>query len=168
MSGCLAASVHGHIVNTMTHTVSVAEVLRRIVNEFPIEEPVSHAYDLITSLKVSFRSILSRRRILSGRFAIRELMVFTDYVREPYISQLVENWTTVTGDLFKAAQTTTIIVAQSLAEHRDQDAGRSIDGGNGADTLKCPPFRRTDRLVWLAPMNYRGKPSCAWNGDGFR
>ncbi|MNH40892.1 hypothetical protein D3C79_1022780 [compost metagenome] len=41
-------------------------------------------------------------------------MVFTDDVRDGYISQPVENWTKVTRDLFKEARTNTNIVAQSL------------------------------------------------------
>lgn len=51
---------------------------------------------------------------MSGRFAIREIMVFTDDVRDRYISQPVENWTKVTRDLFKEARANTNIVAQSL------------------------------------------------------
>ncbi len=42
------------------------------------------------------------------------IMVFTDNVRDRYISQPVENWTKVTRDLFKEARTNTNIVAQSL------------------------------------------------------
>ncbi|WHS33942.1 ATPase, T2SS/T4P/T4SS family [Brucella sp. NM4] len=114
MSGCLAASVQGHIVNTTTHAGSVAEALRRIVNEFPPEEQVSRAYDLITSLKVLIAQHLVPTADLNGRFAIREFMVFTDDVRDRYISQPVENWTKVTRDLFKEARTNTNIVAQSL------------------------------------------------------
>ncbi|AIK40976.1 type IV pilus twitching motility protein PilT [Brucella anthropi] len=114
MSGCLAASVQGHIVNTTTHAGSVAEALRRIVNEFPPEEQVSRAYDLITSLKVLIAQHLVPTPDLSGRFAIREFMVFTDDVRDRYISQPVENWTKVTRDLFKEARINTNIVAQSL------------------------------------------------------
>ncbi|MND69804.1 Twitching mobility protein [compost metagenome] len=114
MSGCLAASVQGHIINTTTHAGSVAEALRRIVNEFPPEEQVSRAYDLITSLKVLIAQHLVPTPDLSGRFAIREFMVFTDDVRDGYISQPVENWTKVTRDLFKEARTNTNIVAQSL------------------------------------------------------
>ncbi len=68
----------------------------------------------LTSLKVVIAQHLVPTPDLSGRFAIREFMVFTDDVQDRYISQPVENWTKVTRDLFKEARTNTNIVAQSL------------------------------------------------------
>ncbi|GLU29907.1 ATPase, T2SS/T4P/T4SS family [Brucella sp. NBRC 12950] len=119
MSGCLAASVQGHIVNTTTHAGSVAEALRRMVLEFPADEQASRAYDLITSLKVVVAQHLVPTPDYSGRFAIREFMIFTDAARDRFASAPFDNWTKVASDVFKDAKNDGRLIARSLPQSID-------------------------------------------------
>ena len=126
MSGCLAASVQGHIVNTTTHAGSVAEALRRMVLEFPAGEQTGRAYDLITSLKVLIAQHLVPTPDRSGRFAIREYMVFTDDVRDRFASVHFDSWPTVANQIFEEAEHSGKYIAKSLKQNVKEKMAQGI------------------------------------------
>ncbi|GAA5629223.1 hypothetical protein Brsp05_04522 [Brucella sp. NBRC 12953] len=125
MSGCLAAALQGHIVNTTTHAGSVAETLRRMVLEFPPAEQKIRASDLVTALRLVVVQHLVPGPDFRGRCVVREFLVFTDMVRDRFVSTPFEHWTRLVSDIFKEAHCDHRLVARAL----NQSIKRKINAG---------------------------------------
>ncbi|ASY61390.1 ATPase, T2SS/T4P/T4SS family [Sinorhizobium sp. CCBAU 05631] len=115
MSGCIAASIQGHIVNTTTHAGSVAEGLRRMAMEFPPEEQASRAFDLISSLQIFIVQHLIRTTNGTRRYAVREFLVFDDDVRDRFLDKPIDAWSAVVRQLLKEGMESSKVIARPLA-----------------------------------------------------
>lgn len=116
MSGCIAASIQGHIVNTTTHAGSVAEGLRRMAMEFPPEEQASRAFDLISSLQIFVVQHLIRTTDGTKRFVAREFLVFDDDVRDRFLDKPIDGWSAVVRQLLKEGTKSSKVIARPLAQ----------------------------------------------------
>lgn len=116
MSGCIAASIQGHIVNTTTHAGSVAEGLRRMAMEFPAEEQAARAFDLISSLQIFITQHLIRTSDGTRRFAVREFLVFDDDVRDRFLDKPIDGWSAVVRQLLKEGMKSDKVIARPLAQ----------------------------------------------------
>ncbi len=80
--GVIAAADSGHIVYSTLHAGSVAAAFPRMVNLFTVSERGSKMYEIIEVLRLVVVQRLVRRADGKGRIALREILVFTDEVRE--------------------------------------------------------------------------------------
>lgn len=131
ISGCLAAALQGHIVNTTTHAGSIAETLRRMVLEFPAAEQKSRAYDLITALRLVVVQHLVPTTDFSARCVVREFLVFTDRIRDRFVSTPFEDWTRLVNDIFSITCRDRQVIARSLTQSIEMriDTGRLTHQG---------------------------------------
>jgi len=100
ISAVMEAALTGHPVYTTLHSNGVAEVMRRLVTTFPAGERHGRTLDLIETI----RMIIWQRLIPKTdgkRIALREYLVFDEYVRDRLAQEDPENVTKVTRKLLK-------------------------------------------------------------------
>ncbi len=100
IGAAMEAALTGHPVYTTLHSNGVAEVMRRLVTTFPSEERNGRTLDLIETIRL----IIWQKLLPSTdgkRIALREFLVFDDYIRDRLLQEDPENVTNVTRQLLK-------------------------------------------------------------------
>lgn len=88
----ITASMTGHLVYGTLHANSVVEVIRRMVNVFPVEEQNARGQDIIASVRLVVGQMLLPSTD-GKRVAIREYLVFTDELKEELLQTSLDNIT---------------------------------------------------------------------------
>ena len=94
VGGLIRASITGHAVYSTTHTNSVPMSIQRLADEFPRETQWSIIVDLIDAMRLLFHQRLVRRPD-GGRVALREILVFTEEVRQTLMNSDLDNYVQV-------------------------------------------------------------------------
>lgn len=100
ISAVMEAALTGHPVYTTLHSNGVAEVMRRLVTTFPADERHGRTLDLIETIRLIIWQKLVPRPD-GKRIALREYLVFDEYVRDRLSQEDPENVTSVTRQLLK-------------------------------------------------------------------
>ena len=86
MTAVLEAALTGHPVYTTLHSNGVAETIRRLVNSFPHEERMGRTIDIIETTRL----IIWQQLVPSvdgKRVALREYLVFNEFIRDQLLAQ---------------------------------------------------------------------------------
>lgn len=100
IAAVMEAAITGHPVYTTLHSNGVAEVLRRLVNTFSIEERQGRLVDLIETIRL----IIWQKLVptLDGRrTALREYLVFDESIRDRLLQAEPHKITQLTRELLK-------------------------------------------------------------------
>jgi defect in organelle trafficking protein DotB len=95
ISAVIEAALTGHPVYTTLHSNGVAETVRRLVGAFPKEERTARTIDIIETMRL----IVSQRLVPSTdgkRVALREYLVFNEYIRDKILECDPNNITAIT------------------------------------------------------------------------
>jgi defect-in-organelle-trafficking protein DotB len=120
MEACIEACLTGHLVNTTTHAGSVAEALRRMAFLFPPEEQAARSFDLMTSLNLIIWQRLIKTVDGKSRIALREYMVFDQYVRNKFLATRPLEWGNVVEAVFEESVQNRQIIARTIAQSAEQ------------------------------------------------
>ena len=141
ISAVMEAALTGHPVYTTLHSNGVAEVMRRLVTTFPAAERHGRTLDLIETIRlIIWQKLVTRTD--GKRIALREYLVFDEYIRDRLTQVDPENITSVTRQLLKEHGQPIIVEAekyfqqgliyerdykllQALSVSADKDAGLS-------------------------------------------
>lgn len=91
ISAAIEASQTGHTVYTTTHTVGVAATIQRMVATFDPNERSERAYALMETIRLIVTQTLVPK-VGGGRLGVREWMVFSDEVRDKFLSMDFKTW----------------------------------------------------------------------------
>ena len=100
ISAVMEAALTGHPVYTTLHSNGVAEVMRRLITTFPVDERHGRAMDIIETVRLIIWQRLVPT-IEGGRTPLREYLVFDDTIRDILLESPVENVTATTRKLLK-------------------------------------------------------------------
>ncbi|MBV6632826.1 MAG: Dot/Icm type IV secretion system ATPase DotB [Alphaproteobacteria bacterium] len=115
IAACGEASLTGHLVFSTVHANGVAETIRRMSAVFPAEERQGRAIDLMESLRMVITQALLRT-IDGNRVAIREYLVFDEYVRDKMLQFDVDDWPDASRQLLKERGQTMEMAARKVFE----------------------------------------------------
>ncbi len=100
IAAVIDAALTGHPVYTTLHSNGVADCVRRMVSTFPAEERHGRALDILETLRmVVWQKLVPT--IDGKRVALREYLVFDEYVRDILVETEVENIASKTRQLLK-------------------------------------------------------------------
>ncbi len=139
IAAVMEAALTGHPVYTTLHSNGVAEVMRRLITSFPVDERHGRTMDVIETVRL----IIWQRLVptLDGqRTALREFLVFDDAIRDTLLDSPLEKVTATTRQLLKAKGQPLLVDAERKfkegliderlfhylkisAENADKDAG---------------------------------------------
>lgn len=91
ISAAIEAAQTGHTVYTTTHTTGVAATMQRMVATFDPSERSERAYALMETVRLVVTQTLVPR-LGGGRLGVREWMVFSDEVRDKFLSMDFKLW----------------------------------------------------------------------------
>lgn len=91
ISAAIEAAQTGHTVYTTTHTTGVAATMQRMVSTFDPSERSERAYALMETVRLVVTQTLVPK-IGGGRLGVREWMVFSDEVRDKFLSMDFKLW----------------------------------------------------------------------------
>lgn len=91
ISASIEAAQTGHTVYTTTHTTGVAATIQRMVATFEANERAERAYALMETVRMIVTQTLVAKTS-GGRTGVREWMVFSDDVREKFLSIDFKEW----------------------------------------------------------------------------
>ncbi len=91
ISAAIEASQTGHTVYTTTHTVGVSATIQRMVATFDPGERSERAYALMETIRLIVTQTLVPK-VGGGRLGVREWMVFSDEVRDKFLSMDFKLW----------------------------------------------------------------------------
>lgn len=91
ISAAIEAAQTGHTVYTTTHTTGVAATIQRMVSTFDPNERSERAYALMETVRLVVTQTLVPK-VSGGRLGVREWMVFSDEVRDKFLSMDVSQW----------------------------------------------------------------------------
>lgn len=100
ISAAMEAAMTGHPVYTTLHSNGVSETIRRLVNAFPMEEKNGRTIDLFETMRlVVWQKLVPT--VDGKRVALREYLVFDEYIRDQLLSSPPENVTHTVRKLLK-------------------------------------------------------------------
>lgn len=91
ISAAIEAAQTGHTVYTTTHTTGVSATVQRMVATFDPSERSERAYALMETMRLVVTQTLVPK-VGGGRLGVREWMVFSDEVRDKFLSMDFKNW----------------------------------------------------------------------------
>lgn len=113
------AALTGHLLYTTTHSIGVAETLRRLVRPFPLDQQRGIAVDLMEAMRGVVTQYL-RPRIGGGRVGMREYMIFDEDVRADLLKREVDEWGPRIRQMFESASVVCKSMKQSAIELHDK------------------------------------------------
>ncbi len=100
IAAVIDAALTGHPVYTTLHSNGVADCVRRMVSTFPAEERHGRALDILETLRmVVWQKLVPT--VDQKRVALREFLVFDEYVRDTLVDTPVEALAAKTRELLK-------------------------------------------------------------------
>jgi len=117
IAAVMEAAITGHPVYTTLHSNGVSEVMRRLVNTFPAEERHGRTIDIIETVRVIIWQKLVPT-VDGKRVALREFLVFDEFIRDKLLTVNIENITAEARRLLKEYGQPMIVEAK-----RQFDAG---------------------------------------------
>lgn len=100
IAAVIDAALTGHPVYTTLHSNGVADCVRRMVSTFPAEERHGRALDILETLRMVIWQKLVPT-VDGKRVALREFLVFDEYVRDILVTTEVEKVAAKTRQLLK-------------------------------------------------------------------
>lgn len=100
IAAVIDAALTGHPVYTTLHSNGVADCVRRMISTFPAEERHGRALDILETLRMVIWQKLVPT-VDGKRVALREYLVFDEYVRDILVSSEVESIASKTRKLLK-------------------------------------------------------------------
>jgi defect-in-organelle-trafficking protein DotB len=91
IAAAIEAAQTGHTVYTTTHTTGVAATIQRMVATFEPNERSERAYALMETMRLIVTQTLVPK-ISGGRLGVREWMIFSDEVRDKFLSMDFKDW----------------------------------------------------------------------------
>lgn len=111
IAAVIDAALTGHPVYTTLHSNGVADCVRRMVSTFPAEERHGRALDILETLRlVVWQKLVPT--VDEKRVALREFLVFDEYVRDILVDTPVELLAAKTRELLKSRGQPMIIDAK--------------------------------------------------------
>jgi defect-in-organelle-trafficking protein DotB len=101
ISAVIDAALTGHPVYTTLHSNGVADCVRRMVSTFPAEERHGRALDILETMRLIVWQKLVPT-VDQKRVALREFLVFDEYVRDVLVDTPVEQLASKTRALLKS------------------------------------------------------------------
>ena len=101
IAAVIDAALTGHPVYTTLHSNGVADCVRRMVSTFPAEERHGRALDILETLRLVIWQKLVPT-VDGKRVALREFLVFDEYVRDTLVDTPVEMLAAKTRELLKS------------------------------------------------------------------
>jgi defect-in-organelle-trafficking protein DotB len=98
IAAVIDAAMTGHPVYTTVHSNGVADSVRRMISTFPAEERQGRALDILETMRLAIWQKLVRT-VDGKRTALREVLVFTQEIRDILIDTPVELITAKTREL---------------------------------------------------------------------
>lgn len=117
---CIKGASTGHLVMSTMHTIGVAETIRRAVIEFPSQEQVGVAADLLDILNLVVTQLLIPRKG-GGKIGCREYMVFDKKARSALLGLNLELWPSRIRELLFSKQVIGSSMADSARKLLEQD-----------------------------------------------
>ncbi len=97
----IEAALTGHVLYTTTHSIGVAETLRRLVRPFSADQQRAIAVDLMEAMRGIVTQYL-RPRLGGGKVAIREYMIFDDDIRADLLKRDADDWGPRIREMFES------------------------------------------------------------------
>lgn len=111
ISAVMEAAMTGHPVYTTLHSNGVSETVRRLVNTFPVAERHGRTIDLFETMRLVIWQKLVPT-IDGKQVALREYLVFDEFIRDQLLAAPIEQVTAVTRSLVKKHGQTILADAQ--------------------------------------------------------
>jgi defect-in-organelle-trafficking protein DotB len=100
ISAVIDAALTGHPVYTTVHSNGVADCVRRMISTFPAEERHGRALDILETLRmVVWQKLVPT--VDNKRVALREFLVFDEFVRDALLDIPIEEIASKTRELLK-------------------------------------------------------------------
>lgn len=113
IKGCIEAALTGHLVYSTTHTIGVAETLRRLIQPFSgHNEKRAMGYDIMQSLRVVVTQLLFPR-VGGGKVACREFMIFDASTRNQFLTKDPDDWPAFARKLMIGARVASRTMSES-------------------------------------------------------
>lgn len=100
IAAVIEAALTGHPVYTTVHSNGVADAVRRMISTFPAEERHGRALDILETMRLMIWQYLAPSKD-GKRVALREYLVFDEYVRDALVSTDVDLLAAKTRQLLK-------------------------------------------------------------------